>query len=284
VRFACGVAALDFILNLAALLLWLNWRAVKFDPIGQSAPATLAGTIRRAEPSRVRPWHSLLFLVFLLFLRAWFYWRMDAFAYWTPSLHLGVIAPPFRADFFSRALEYSLFSFGLILALFYMWLLLLSLLNRDDAEAGPLLKLVRLHLGWLDRWWWPLKLVLPLLVVAAFWIAVNPLLASYKIIPPCVSVLHRVEQGATIGLAFYVSWQYLVYGLLLLYLLSSYVYLGNHPLWSFVTVTGRKLVYPLRFLRVGKVDFAPVVAIALVFVLARFAQRELTRVYTRLPL
>ena len=278
------MAAFDFILNLAALLLWLNWRAVKFDSIGQSPPATLAGTIRRAEPSRVRPWHSLAVLVLLLLFRAWFYWRMDSFAYWTPSLHLGVIAPPFRADFFSRALEYSLFSFGLILAVFYMWLLLLSLLNSRDSEAGPFQRLVRLHLGWFDRWWWPLKLVLPFLVVAGFWIAVNPLLASYNIIPPCVSVLHRAEQGATIGLAFYASWQYLLYGLLLLYLLGNYVYLGNHPLWSLVTVSGRRLLYPLRFLRVGKVDLAPIIAIAVVFVLARFAQRELTRLYTRLPL
>jgi hypothetical protein len=278
------VAALDFILNLAALLLWLNWRAVKFDPIGQSAPATLAGTIRRAEPSRVRPWHSLAVLVVLLFLRAWFYWRMDAFAYWTPSLRLGVIAPPFRADFFSRALEYSLFSFGLILALFYMWLLLLSLLTSGGADAGPVQKLVRLHLGWLDRWWWPLKVMLPLAVVAGFWMAINPLLASYNIVPPCVSILHRLEQGVTIGLACYMSWQYLLYGLLLLYLLSSYVYMGNHPVWSFVTVTGARVVYPLRFLRIGKLDFAPVVAIGLVFLSARFAQQELTRVYTRLPL
>jgi uncharacterized protein YggT (Ycf19 family) len=99
-----------------------------------------------------------------------------------------------------------------------------------------------------------------------------------------VSALHRIEQGATIGLAFYVSWQYLLYGLLVLYLLSSYVYLGNHPLWSFVSATGGKVVYPLRFLRIGKVDFAPVVAIALVFVIARFAERELTQIYTRLPL
>jgi uncharacterized protein YggT (Ycf19 family) len=277
------VAVLDFILNLTALLLWLNWRAVKFDPIGQSAPATLAGTIRRAEPSRVRPWHSLAVLVLLLFVRAWFYWRMDPVANWTPSLHLGVIAPPFRADFFSRALEYSIFSFGLILAVFYMWLLLLSLLSRG-AEAGPIQKLVRLHLGWFDRWWWPLKLVLPFIAVAGFWMAINPLLASYKIVPPCVSPLHRIEQGATIGLAFYVSWEYLLYALLLLYLLSNYVYLGNHPLWPFVTVTGRKLLYPLRFLRIGKVDFAPIIAIVLLFVLAGLAQRKLTVLYTRLPL
>ena len=39
---------IDFILNLAGLLLWLNWRAAKADPLGKPAPATLIGTLRRA--------------------------------------------------------------------------------------------------------------------------------------------------------------------------------------------------------------------------------------------
>ena len=41
---------IDFILNLAGLLLWLNWRALRFDPLGKRTPATLIGTLRRAEP------------------------------------------------------------------------------------------------------------------------------------------------------------------------------------------------------------------------------------------
>ncbi len=43
---------IDFILNLAGLLLWLNWRAAKADPLGKSKPATLIGTLRRAEPGK----------------------------------------------------------------------------------------------------------------------------------------------------------------------------------------------------------------------------------------
>ncbi len=46
------MALIDFILNLAGLLLWLNWRSVRLDPLGKRTPATLIGTLRRAEPQR----------------------------------------------------------------------------------------------------------------------------------------------------------------------------------------------------------------------------------------
>jgi hypothetical protein len=42
------VAYVDFILNLAALLLWINWRALPFDPLNKRRPATLIGTLRPA--------------------------------------------------------------------------------------------------------------------------------------------------------------------------------------------------------------------------------------------
>ena len=277
---------LDSILNLAALLLWLNWRAIKFASIGQSAPATLAGTIRRAEPSRVRPWHYLAGLICLLVIRAWVYWQIGPMADWVPSLRLGAVAAPFRSDLFSRSLLYSVLSFGMVLACFYFWLLLLSAINGRSSDGGPVQKLVRLHLGWVDRWWWPIKVLIPFAAAVVFWLALSPLLTRYNIVPHCASMLHRVEQGATIGLASYLSWQYLIYGVLVLYILTSYVYLGEHPIWSFLVLTGRNFLAPLRSLplRIGRVDLAPFLGIAVTFIVALFAQRKLTVLYSRLPL
>jgi uncharacterized protein YggT (Ycf19 family) len=183
-------------------------------------------------------------------------------------------------------LLYSIFSFGSILALFYLWLLLFSIVNHSKNDPGPLQKLAAFHLGFVDRWWWPLKLALPFFVVAVFWIAINPFLASSKIIPPSASMLHRLEQAATIGLGVYLWWQYLLYALLLLYVLSSYVYLGDHPFWRFVSATGRNLLLPLSWLplRIAKLDLAPFLAIAATFLVAQFAERKLTVLYSRLPI
>ena len=64
------MAIVDFILNLAGLLLWIKWRSLPFDPFNKRIPATLVGTLRRAAPSRFRRWHLLAGIALLLVLRA----------------------------------------------------------------------------------------------------------------------------------------------------------------------------------------------------------------------
>ena len=63
---------IDFILNLAGLLLWINWRSILFDPFEKRTPATLVGSLRRAVPTRFRHWHLLAAIGALLVLRAAF--------------------------------------------------------------------------------------------------------------------------------------------------------------------------------------------------------------------
>jgi uncharacterized protein YggT (Ycf19 family) len=279
---------IDFILNLAGLLLWLSWLSLGFDPLSRTSPATLAGTLRRAEPSRLKRWHFLAALGALVFLRALLYWQIGSAADWTPNLPVGGIdiVIPFRSDNGWRMLLFSGLSFAVTLAVFYLWLLLLSLVNGRTAETNPLQKLVRLHLGRVDRWPWPVKSLLPLLVTALLWYVLSLLLARLTIIPPALSRAHRLEQGLVIGLGSCLSWRYLIGGLLALHLVSSYVYLGNQPFWNFIALTGRNLLRPLRWvpLRLGKVDFAPLVGLALVFFAAELAERGLTILYERLPL
>ena len=280
------MALIDFILNLAGLLLWLNWRFIPFDPVGKTDPASLAGTLRRAVPRRLQRWHFLIALAVLLLLRALLYWQVGSAVNWTPNLRLGAIAVSFRSDFFGRMLLFSLLSLCVTLAVFYLWLLLLSLVNRGAADVDPWQRLGRLHLGRVDNWPWALKLFLPLILVSLLWLGLNPLLVQWKIMPPCLSGRHRLEQAFVIGLGAYLSWKYLIGGVLALYLLSNYVFLGQQPFWKFVGLTGRNLLVPLRGipLRLGKADFRPLVGIALAFLVAELAERALTALYERLPL
>jgi hypothetical protein len=279
---------INFILNLAGVLLWLNWRSVRFDPLAKNIPATLAGTLRRAEPYRVKRWHLLAALAVLLFLRAVLYWQIGAAVDWTPNLHLGGldIAIPFRSDNWWRMLLFSGLSFGVMLGLCYLWLLLLSLVNRGAPDNDPLQKLVRLHLGRVDRWPWLVRSLLPLLMSVLLWELLSLLLSRLSIIPHPASGTHRLEQAFVIGLGSYLSWKYLIGGLLALHLVASYVYLGDQPLWNFIALTGRNLLVPLRWapLRLGKVDFSPLAGIAAVFLVAELGERGLTALYERLPL
>src|SRR6185437_2087911 len=88
--------AIDFILNVAGLLIWLNWRSARLDPFNRGIPATLAGTVRRAEPMRFKRWHFLAALAGLLFIRAFFYGQIGGAAHdWTPKLNFIVVTPAF---------------------------------------------------------------------------------------------------------------------------------------------------------------------------------------------
>ena len=275
---------IDFILNLAGLLLWLNWRAAKADPLGKPTPATLIGTLRRAEPANARRWHLPAALGGLLLLRALFYWQIGSALkpVWAGTLDLGVIAPSFVSSSFWRILLFSIFSFARMFGIVYLWLLLLSILGGPM----PTHRLVKMQLGTIDGWPRWIKFLLPLAVIALLWWLASWPFAWLEIIPKPLSAMHRIEESLVIALGSYLVWKFLIAALLVLHLLNSYIYFGRHPFWNYVNATANQLLRPLEKipLRAGKADFAPVAGIALVFLLAGLAGRALIFLYGRLPL
>ena len=123
------------------------------------------------------------------------------------------------------------------------------------------------------------------MVMSVFWWLASWLLAWLQVIPPPVSPAHRIEESLVIGLGSYLTWKYLAGALLALHLLNSYIYFGKHQFWSYVNAEAQTLLSPLRAvpLRAGKVDFAPVVGIVLVFLAAELAGSGLVSLYGKLP-
>ncbi|MBU6400393.1 MAG: hypothetical protein KGS61_08755 [Verrucomicrobia bacterium] len=277
---------IDLTLNIAGLLLWINWRSTGFMSRRRPPVVSLVATLTKAGAGRARRWTSLGSLLGLLLLRALFYWQIGSAVDWTPNLQLQAIALPFRSDYFSRMLIFSFLSFGLVLGMFYCWLLLLSIANRGLPDTDPLQRLVRLHLGWLERWPLGLKLLLPLLLGAACWSGSAVGLARLEIIPPAQSPAHLLQQSLVIGVCAYLSWKHLIVALLGLHVLNSYVYLGNYPFWNYVNATARNLLWPLSGLplRLAGIDFTPVAGIALIWLAADYGGRGLSQLYLHLPL
>jgi hypothetical protein len=280
---------IDLILNIAGLLLWLNWRSLQIDPMRTARPSTLAGTLRRAEPPRVKRWHFPAALIGLLLVRAVFYWQLGSPANWSAMLNPGVIRVSF-ASFgeggFSRMLLFSLLSFGVVLGAFLICMVCLSVLGGSGKEFEGVRKFVRLHINGLDALPWPLRLLLPLVGVGLSWWCLNWLLVRWAILPPPASEAHRFEQALVLGLGSYLVWKYVIAVVLILHLVNSYVYLGKHLFWSHLNTVARRLLAVLRWvpLCAGKVDFAPVVLLALTFVLATLLENWLTSVFGILPL
>jgi uncharacterized protein YggT (Ycf19 family) len=272
---------INSILNLAGLLLWLAWRDLAINPLIENTTTPLARTLRRAGPSELIRWKYFGGLLALLLVRAMFYEWIGPAVNWSPVLDLTAIVLPFRSELFWRMILFSLFSFGQTLALFYLSLLLLSLVNRRVEDAEPLQKFVRRHLGRVERWPWAVKLLLPFLVPMALWFVPHPLLVHWDIIPSASSTKAILWQGLLIGTGLCLVWKYVAGGMLLLHFLNSHIYFGRASLWSYVNLTARHLLAPLRRLplRVGRMDFTPVVGIALVFLVAEIIERLLPKIY-----
>jgi hypothetical protein len=265
---------IDFILNLAGLLLWLNWRSHRLDPLTYATPATLVGTIKRTKSNRLSRWNFLFAVAGLIFFRAWFYLKMGSAVDWTPKLHLGAVVLPFPLarngqDFFLAALLFSALSFLRMVLIFYFWLMLVVIINRRVTNPDPIHKFLLLQLGRAAQWPPWLQLLTPVITSAVLWLIFYPLLARLGIINWAHSDWHVAGQCAVIGASLFLSLKYLLPSLLLLHLIVSYVYLGNSAFWDFVSTTSRNVLFS-QPLRAGKLDLTPVLGLILTILIFFF--------------
>ena len=273
---------LDWVLNVAALLIWLNWRMYRMSMRAANPQRSLLVTLKSPPASKIRTWLSLLAIPLILIVRAGLYRQLGSAINWTAQLNLQVVVLPFHSQFGPRMLLYSVLSFGWFLSKFYIWLIIISVLNQSDLEPGGLLKYVRLQLGAMEKWPVALKLVLPTVAIASTWLVVSYVLEKMAIVPSS-SILRVAEQGMLIGLAGYLSATYLLAVLLFLHLLNTYVYLGEWSIWRLASSTSRQFVKPLSGLRIGRFDLAALVGLVLIVAIAQLADRALPELYQRLP-
>jgi hypothetical protein len=276
---------LHFILNVAALLLWVNWRGMGFK---EYVPyrSTLVHTLRSAEQRPLQRWRYLFALAGLLAVRGILYEQVGAALKWVPVIDLGVLTLPFRSDQPWRMMLYSVLGFGVFWLGFQLCLLLLSVVNRSTPDTQTVQHLVRLHLGPVERWPVALKLCLPPLAGLLLWLPVHPLLATFGLLPSATTLKLVAEQGLVLGLALFLVWKNLVLGILLVHLLNSYVYLGRSPFLDLASDTARHLLTVLAWLplRWGRIDFAPVVLGLIVWFAAWGYELGLLALFRKLPL
>jgi uncharacterized protein YggT (Ycf19 family) len=278
--------ALDFILNCAALLLWLNGRSRRLTNLPSVPGIALIATLKSAQRRPAERWPSHLVLAILLLARAILYWQVGTSAHWMPTIPLGPITLHFRNDMFMPMLLFSLLGFVLFLAVFYFSLVILAAMNRGARENNTWLALIRAHLGPLAHWPAPLLLFMPFVVTFLSWLALGPVFGWLQVAAPTSSFNQLAKQALVIGLSAWLPWAYLIGGLFTLHFLASYVYFGRAPFWNFVHASARQLLRPFASLplRVGKLDLAPLLGLALMIAVIIFIPQGLTWLYQRLAM
>jgi hypothetical protein len=273
---------LDFILNVVGLLLWFNWRA---SGLKLAAPGvvSLAATIQRTELIEPRRWFSFGCLLALLLVRALVYCNIGSKVNWTATLDLTAIALPFRSDLLSRMFLFSFLSFLVSLAIVYASLLLLSVINEKSRTTDYFSRLIALQLGWIGKWFWPIRFLLAPIAAALLWLAASFLFVKLGIIPPVKNAAHAWQVAGVIALCAVVAWKYVLILFLGLHLVNTYVYLGNSSFWQFVTLTGERLCLPLRWLRIGKIDLGPPLLIVIIIIASHTSTLSLIQLYRKLP-
>src|SRR6476620_3160728 len=116
---------IDWILNLAGLFLWIDWRSGTLARQPRP-PLSLASAVRPAERRLPAEFGSLAVLAFILLVRPCFYYSIGSKLGWTPQLDLLAISLPWRSDLLGRMYLYSTISFLLTLGFFYAAMFLLS--------------------------------------------------------------------------------------------------------------------------------------------------------------
>jgi hypothetical protein len=266
------MSAVDSILNLALLFLWIEWRAARLVRRPQSV-LTLASTVQPAEHRMGSGLGSLAALICILLVRPWLYHSIGSKLLWTPELDLLTLSLPWRTDLLDGMYVYSTATFLLTLGWFYSALLLLSVINRNMPDSEPIQQFVRLQLGWLESVPWPARLFLPLLVAGLAWAATAPLLVKLGLLPALPPPAALFGQALAFSLAALLSWKWLLIVLFLFHLVNTYVYLGVRPIWPYITATAQTLLKPVSFLTLPKLDLAPALGIGLVYCAAEFAVR-----------
>ena len=264
-------------LSLASMLLWLNATVRHWSLRGPQSAYSLLRTLERLEVPAPRRWASSVGLLAILCFRSLFYWQIGSAVGWTPSVDLGPFAISFRSDHASRMFLYSWISFAKCLLLLYMTILFFVLVNRGQGDGEPMHRFLFHQLGGCAHWPASVLVPLSLLAPALLWsLAVYPL-SKMSIFPAPHSWSVVVTHGLLMSIGLWLKLRWVVLAVLLLHLLNSYVYFGNHPFWPFISLCGRRISRIASWLplRLAKVDLRPAAAAAMVFLVCGGGDRAI---------
>lgn len=279
---------LDLVLNIFAVWLWASWlMRVKTQNAGYRY-GSVSNALNHPSKKQNRVgrhsgnWKMWVALLILLIARPLLYWDMGLG--WNAVLKFGAVSISFATTNLLAMQIFSLASFIQMLLIFYSWLLLLGIFNYGNNlnENNLAHKVIHCLVGRLGNWPVGIRLCLPAMVAMPLWFFFSLILEWTGIFPQQGSIKAIFHESLVMGLCAYLPWCHLLAGLIFIYFLNSYLFLGTSPVWNYLHAITRKLLaflymLPLTF---GKIDFVPIVGLGITFLIYEYGCRWLSALFT----
>lgn len=253
---------MEIINSILNLLGWLLWAAAFVFPrydVASSQPLSLLSTLR-AETPHTR--HRVLLiggLILLLGGRAFLYWNFSSGNALLFSDFGIIVKSKFQTDSLWQMIAYSTSSFLHFLYIYYVWVLCLSMSVKQNSKAASIQNLINQQLGIGARWHSGMKIMIGGMIGIGLWFGIGMILISIKVLPEW-SLGNLLLQSSLRIASFWLSFLFVILGVIGLHFINSYVYLGEKALWNFIDETAKLYLSIFRRLPlvVGRFDFAPI--------------------------
>lgn len=110
------------------------------------------------------------------------------------------------------------------------------------------------------------------------------MLESFGIIPAPVSKIHVLEQSLVMAFSAVLGWRGILVFIVMAHIVNTHVYLGNHPIWSYVDNTTNTLLGPLKKFRGRFFDLGSIILLIGIFLASYIISSALSRLFAKLPL
>ncbi len=277
--------SVNFLLNLLGWFLWAGAFVFPRYAVRSSQPLTLLSTLREESPPSFGRLFLLGGLAALLALRAVAYWNFLPQGGPRPAVEFGVVAVSFQSDSLIQMACYSVASFAMFLYAYYLIVFGLSITCRQRTRVDSIENLINQQLGSAAYWHPGLKLLAVGITGAVLWLLFGVGFLRIGVLPEDWTIGVLFFQSPVVAFSLWNVYLLAIMVLIGLYVLNSYVYLGEKVVWKFVDETAKFYLSGLRKLPlvVGRIDFAPFLGIVVFWILYRVVEACLHFVFERLP-
>jgi len=162
----------------------------------------------------------------------------------------------------------------------YIWVWFMSRISRKDI-AENIVNGLGASLGFLQNRHWIIQVLALVFFGMIGWISLAMIFGWLGMLPAITDRSHLIWQAFCISIYAWLALYYLIIILMVLYLIQSYVHLGNWEGWDWLEGVSERLLSPLTVvpLQWARIDFAPIVVLLLNWLCYLAADRMILAIY-----